>query len=146
MGCAVGAFILLYAIVTSLSGAFGDKTHLLSRALRLGVRIRACISMGSLATAFPPLIFISPDFWCGVLALRIVDRVARVLGNRTFLLGDHLGIGGHDFLPVFATTLLEGFILSFLLLMISFFAVALLQARERRNAFRELDPQHVKGI
>ena len=40
-----------------------------------------------------------------------------------------------SFLPVYATTLLEGFILSFLLLMIAFFALVFLQMRDRRRAF-----------
>jgi hypothetical protein len=39
------------------------------------------------------------------------------------------------FLPVYATTMLEGFILSFLLLMISFFALIFLQMRDRKKAF-----------
>jgi hypothetical protein len=39
------------------------------------------------------------------------------------------------FLPVFATTILEGFILSFLLLMIAFFALIFLQMRDRKKAF-----------
>jgi hypothetical protein len=37
------------------------------------------------------------------------------------------------FLPVFTTTMLEGFIISFLLLMISFFALIVLQMRDRKK-------------
>jgi hypothetical protein len=39
------------------------------------------------------------------------------------------------FVQIYATTMLEGLILSFLLLMISFFALIILQARDRRKVF-----------
>ena len=48
--------------------------------------------------------------------------------------------GDFVFLPVFATTMLEGFILSFLLLMISFFAVLFLQMRDRRRGSLPMTP------
>jgi len=45
------------------------------------------------------------------------------------------------FAEVFTITLLEGIILSFLLLMISFFAVIFLQAHDRRRFFAIAEPR-----
>ncbi|MES2658104.1 MAG: hypothetical protein V4689_05770 [Verrucomicrobiota bacterium] len=141
MLCAIVTFILLYAALTSLNGTLTDKSHVLSRALQLGTRIRAVISGISLFTLPTGIgMMISPDFWCGALAIHLLNLAAKALGGRWDFFQPYRSseMPGDLFLPVFATTLLEGFILSFLLLMISFFAVMFLQARDRRNTFRKL--------
>jgi hypothetical protein len=53
------------------------------------------------------------------------------------------------FFPVYATTLLEGFILSFILLMISFFALILIQIKNRRSHFtatRQSPPENPPNL
>lgn len=137
MFSAIATFILLYAFLTSLRGPFSDPDHLLSRALDLGARIRAWIS-GASVLVLPTGVFMvfTPDYWCGMASIGIVNGAARLLGaSRPVFQADIDGSNSASFLPVYATTLVEGFILSFLLLMIAFFALILLQMRDRRKAF-----------
>lgn len=54
MFAAIGTFIFLYAALTSLDGPLADENHVLSRALRLGSKIRAWISGISLFMFFHP--------------------------------------------------------------------------------------------
>ncbi len=136
MFTAIATFIVLYATLTSLRGPLTDPDHLLSRALMLGARIRGWISGISLLV-LPTGIFMmfTPDYWCGLLSISLLNGAARFLGaSRPFFQPEPDGATA-SFLPVYATTLLEGFILSFLLLMIAFFALVFLQMRDRRRAF-----------
>jgi len=131
---AIATFIGLYSVITSLRGPLTDPNHMLSRALRLGAKLRAWISGLSLLilpTGF--LIMFIPDFWCGMLAVSLLNGASRHLGmSGTFFRFDR-GDATGGFLPVFTTTMLEGFIISFLLLMISFFALIVLQMRDRKK-------------
>lgn len=132
MFTAIATFIGLYSVLTSLRGPFTDPLHLLSRALRLGAKIRAWISALSLL-ALPTgiLLVFTPDYWCGMAAMVAVNGGSRFLGDDSPVIGrDEIKPG---FLPVYATTMVEGFLLSFLLLMIAFFALLLLQSRERKK-------------
>jgi hypothetical protein len=130
---AIGTFILLYATLTTLQGSLADPNHSFSRALKLGAKIRAWISgMSLLMVPFEKIIIFTPDFWCGFLSFGLLNRAAEFLhsGTNSFnFFNDHAAAKG--FLPIYATTLLEGFILSFILLMISFLAVIFLQSRDR---------------
>lgn len=137
MFTAIATFILLYAFITSLRGPFTDPTHVLSRALRLGAKIRAWIS-GISCLAVPTAfgLLFTPDYWCGLISITLVNGAARFLGStRPYFQPDTDGSSTAGFLPVFATTLLEGFILSFLLLMIAFFSLILLQMRDRKKIY-----------
>jgi hypothetical protein len=136
MFTAIATFILLYAFLTSLRGPFSDPTHLLSRALRLGAKVRAWIS-GISVLILPTGVFMvfTPDYWCGVASIRIVNGVARLLGASGPVFKPDTDGSSASFLPIYATTLVEGFILSFLLLMFAFFALILLQMRDRKKAF-----------
>lgn len=133
MFTAIATFIGLYAFLTSLRGPFSDPSHLLSRSLALGARIRAWISgLSVLVLPTGILMIFTPDYWCGAAALFAVNGAARYLGTPSPVLTPDSG-ANTGFLAVYATTLLEGFLLSFLLLMISFFALLLLQSRERKK-------------
>jgi len=140
MFAAILTFILLYSILTSLRGPLADENHLLSRSLKLGAKIRLWISCLSLPLLLSEQsLFFTPDFWCGFLSVGLLDGVAKNFdpGSRSFALADSVSTNGMDnFAPVYAITMVEGFILSFILLMISFFAVISLQARERRRMYR----------
>lgn len=137
MFSAIATFILLYAFLTSLRGPFTDPDHILSRALRLGAKIRAWISgLSCIAVPTAVGIMFTPDYYCGVISIALVNAAARFLGASGPVFQP--GTGGSStasFLPVYATTLLEGFILSFLLLMIAFFSLILLQMRDRRKTY-----------
>ncbi len=136
MFTAIATFILLYATLTSLRGPFTDPTHILARSLRLGAKIRAWIS-GISILILPTGIFMAftPDYWCGLLSIALLNGAGRFLGMTGPFFTPNPDSATANFLPVFATTLLEGFILSFLLLMISFFALIFLQMRDRKKAF-----------
>lgn len=131
-------FILIFSILTSLSWPLSDSSHVLGRAVRLGAKIRSWIAVISLPLTLTPALALTPDFWCGFLAAAAQNEIFRALhlGGATTSMMD--SFGNASFLPVFATTMLEGFIISFLLLMIAFFCVIFLQARERRRMLRAI--------
>jgi len=132
MLCGVGSFIALYATLTSLPGPLSDEQNILSRSLRAGAQIRSWIAGLSLLAVFTPALTISPDFWCGNIAVRMVESAIK-----SFRPGFSASRMEHaDFFRIYLTTILEGFFLSFLLLMISFFAVMVIQKKDRRRAFR----------
>ena len=133
MLAAIATFIVLYTVLTALPGPLARQDHLLARSLKLGTRIRAIVTAVSLPLlAIDAGMAFTPDFWCGVAAIFGINTIGQLLGHPTDMVD--FGPGHAGFLPVFAVTLLEGFILSFLLLMISFFALVFLQVRERRKA------------
>lgn len=136
---AIVTFILLYATLTSFEGPLSDKNHVLSRAFKVGAKIRAVISVFNLLFAFTPAVMFTPDFWCGFLATGIVDKVMKMTGNPPpFAQSDSVDLG---FFPIYLTTMIEGCILSGILFFISFIAVIWLQARERRKFFRTACPR-----
>lgn len=136
MFAAIATFIVLYATLTSLRGPFTDPGHVLSRALRLGARIRAWIS-GLSCLVLPTGIgmMLTPDYWCGLLSIALVNGAGGLVGERGAFFSPDPDAATNTFLPVFSTTLLEGFILSFFLLMIAFFSLILLQSRDRKKAY-----------
>lgn len=127
MCCAITTFILLYAALTSMNGPFSDENHILPRALKLGAKIRGWISGLSLLVVFTPAVSATPDFWCGFISVSCTNFLLKSPGDSFDL--------ASGFLPVYITTMFEGMILSFILLMISFFAVIFLQSHERRKFF-----------
>jgi hypothetical protein len=133
---AIAIFVVVFAVVTSLPWPFSDRSHVLGRAVRLGAKIRSWIAVISLPLALTPALALTPDFWCGFAAAAVQNEIFRALhvGGRSTNLID--SFGNASFLPVFTTTMLEGFIISFMLLMISFFCVMFLQSRERKKLFK----------
>ncbi|MBC8126627.1 MAG: hypothetical protein H8M99_05715 [Gloeobacteraceae cyanobacterium ES-bin-144] len=142
MLCAIATFILLYATLTSLSGPLVNDNHVLSRSLKLGAKIRAWISgISVLLLLTVKGVLITPDLWCGILAINILNRIASFFGAANPYLFRPRSIDDMaGFFRIFATTMTEGIILSFLLFMISFFAVIFLQARDRTRVFAVADP------
>ena len=139
MLAAIGTFILLYATLTSLDGPLSAPSHVFSRALKLGAKIRAWISgLSLLVLPSEKLMLFIPDFWCGFLSVGLLARAAELLHSGTNAFNFFNGnAADKSFLPIYATTVLEGFILSFILLMISLFAVIFLQSRDRRKFFAD---------
>lgn len=145
---AVGTFIIGYSVITSLAGPFSTEEHILSQALVLGTKIRSWISAISLVclllsfSSFSTMM-VTPDFWAGFGAAHIYQWIAHFFGAPVDLFenGDRAG-----FVEVFTTTILEGLLLSVAILLIAFFSVLFLQARNRKRAFLTPDPRHVDGI
>lgn len=145
MLAAVGLFVVAFATVTSWPGVLSEPGHLLPRSIRLGARVRSWIAgLSLLLLPFGNNAFsMMPDFWCGFAAALIQDSVARRMGMPNGFL-DRRSDDSMTFLPVFTVTLLEGLIISILLLMISFFCLIILQARERRSFLRSLAEQNAR--
>lgn len=141
MTAAIATFILLYATVTSLRGPLADEHHLLARALKLGTKIRGWISgISVLLILSGKGILLAPDLWCGMLAINLLNSIASFAGTANSNLFRPRPVHDLDtFLRIYITTMTEGFILSFFLLMISFFAVIFLQARDRKKFFAVAD-------
>ncbi len=135
MLAAILTFILLYAALTSLPGPLSNPGHVVSKSLRLGTKIRSWISgLSFLSLPLGPAMVFMPDFWCGFLSLSILTQASRILGLEIELPSGNSSNGSVGFLAVYATTMLEGFIISFLLLMISFFALLFIHRKARRRA------------
>ena len=130
----IASFILLYAVLTSLRGPLSNPDHVVSRSLKLGTKIRTWISAISVLLVPAGAVFLLPDFWCGMLSVSILNQVFGMLGLEIELPDANPSGTPIGFLPVYLTTMLEGFILSFLLLMISFFAMLFLHRKARRRA------------
>ncbi len=138
MLCGIATFIILYALITSLVIPLANEKHILSRSLRLGTKIRAWISglsVGVLLLSLGQGMMLVPDFWCGWLSIAILHAITSKIGYGM----NHFDVSGSgsfdNFFTVYATTVLEGFILSFILLMISFFAILFIQSRDRKKMF-----------
>ena len=130
---AILTFILLYSTLTSLFEPLSNERHVLSRALKLGTRIRSVISGLSFPLSMTPIFFILPDFWCGLYATGIVNQVSTELGHGyPFQVSEGTYPGA---VSIYSATMVEGFILSGILLFISFIAVMVLQERDRRRHF-----------
>lgn len=147
MICAVVTFILLYTVFTSSMLPLRDETHLLSRALRVGTRIRMAIScISTVLLPIPFVLLFMPDTWCGMLAvgaMNFIGKHFRGVGPgyyNNFADTSTMMTGGYRFFSTYAVTMMEGFIISFLLLMISFFAVIFLQSKDRKRALSDAFP------
>ena len=129
---AISCFILAYATITSLPGSMNEKDSLASRAIRLGAKIRSWIA--GLSIPFVCIgegfLFFVPDFWCGWFSMASVNWIASQFGYGNSVMND-----GSSSKPVavFSTTLLEGTMISIILLMIAFFALIIFQAKARRK-------------
>lgn len=137
MGAAVLVFILLYSLLTSLKGPLAQSDHVVSRAIRAGAKFRMVISIASLPfVAIPGAAVCTPDFWCGFAAILILQQLMRLLGDPlgTTPLLDRTGTEA-TFKEVFATTIVEGMIISMILFTFSFFALLFIQRRERAKMY-----------
>lgn len=141
MLCAVATFVAAYTLVTSLQGPLSDPSHLLHRSIRVGAKIRMIISIISFPIALSDGIMLLPDFWCGFFAVSLTNGFLAWIGAPTGMINpDTDGTQMTSFFAVYASTVVEGLILSFGLLMLAFFSLIVLQFRERRRAFRTAQP------
>jgi hypothetical protein len=133
MLAAVVTFIIGYAVLTSCVPVLREGRNLFTRALKVGLTIRTVISVLTILSVplATPLLF-APDTWCGFAASWVVSET---LGNPPLAqrIGGTSGGSGVSFLEIYAITIIEGLILSFLLFILSFIAIIILQARDRKN-------------
>lgn len=134
MLAAVLTFILGYAVFTSWVSVLRAGPNLFTRALNVGLLIRTIISVITIISIplASPLLF-TPDAWSGFAASWVVSQVSGKppLIQRISGVSDELQV---SFLEIYAITVIEGLILSFLLFILSFVAIIILQNRERKKS------------
>lgn len=136
---AIVTFVGAYTLITSIDGLFTNPDSLLSRALKVGVKFRLVVSLVSLPFLLPtPAALFVPDVWAGIFAASLVNQMGKMLGASGQIIGPT--DGGPPMLAVYATTILEGLIISFMLLMISFFSLLFLQMKDRKKALEVVMP------
>ena len=142
MIAAVISFIVAFAVMTSLSGPLSRSGSLLSRALRVGLIMRIfCSAWTLLMIPTGAFLMLTPDFWCGQIAVNIVKFIYQIFGEEAILLASIRGSGSGasqlvaGFTEVYLTTLIEGAILSLMLFTFSVVAVVILQARDRKKLY-----------
>ncbi len=143
MLAAVATFIAGYTLTCLVAAPLRDPRSLVARALGIGLGIRCWISgLSLLAIVYSPLVTVMPDFWCGYAAALAVERFGTLTGLTAF--GDLVDARRVNFVTVYATTLVEGLILSIMLSMFSFFALVVVQALERRKMYTVSVPPVVR--
>lgn len=130
---AIATFVLVYAGVTSLDGPISDKQSSVSRALKLGARVRLVVSLVSLVVMLCGGFLFLPDFWAGMYSVSAVNWIAAEMGHQSPVVGE--GGVGHP-MAVYFATMIEGGMISAMLLMVSFFALIVMQIRNRRKLAR----------
>jgi len=134
---AVLTFVFGYAVLTSWVPVLREGRNLFTRALKVGLVIRTVISC--LTVFVVPLgifLLFTPDYWCGQVAVNVVAwwydllGLESTLGSRLDSVGKSIDTG---FMEIYLTTVLEGLILSFMLFILSFIAIIILQMRDRKN-------------
>jgi hypothetical protein len=130
MASAIGVFVLLFAVLTSLPGPLSWPDHPLSRALNKGTRIRSGIAAFSLLGLLQEgWIGFMPDLWAGMIAVSATNPMF----NRGFESAEM------NTNQILAVTLVEGFVITFSLVAISFFVLMAQQWRGRRKGIKGID-------
>lgn len=136
----VTLFVFAFSLLSTFWKALHDPQNLLSRALRIALKIRFAISALTLfvlllavtvESAGPGeildvFVFI-PDYWAGILAFTVLNHSATFFG-----LEEIVPFSG-SFHTTLIWTIIEGSILSFFLFLFSFFSLITINTRERRR-------------
>lgn len=141
MGWAVLAFILLFSFLTSLKGPLTQSDHTLSRAVRAGVKFRMIVSFASLPLfVAQPLLSLVPDLWSGFLATWIFYQIERIIGSPATMTSTFdMMVDRPTFAGVFAIAIIQGLIISLFMFLFSFFAVLVIQRRERAKIYAAVE-------
>lgn len=133
---AIFFFIVLYATLTSLPGPLGKKGTPLAEGVRIGAKIRLWIAVISTPMALlPQTAMFTPDYWCGLYAINIVNMVHQFLAAGTVFFNTDQPRG---FFPIFITTVTEGLLLSGLLFMFCFASILIRTERHRKDEGRRM--------
>lgn len=140
----IATFVIGYTAITATPFYGNLHDGIVGRAVRLGTRIRMIISLIGLPLLIPligidmdsggpaPTMFFTVDFWFGYAALLI-----------TALGGQYIGLdfteniredATPDFIFTYLTTIVEGLLISVTLVLIAFFTLIILNARQKRRA------------
>lgn len=136
MIAAIFSFVLIFTALTSLPTYQKMRGSLYDQAIRLGTKIRMWVSLTSLPIALlalfkselqDNLISFLPDYWCGLLA-GILTITYQIPDERSLSLFER-------FINTYLLTMTEGMVIAGTLVMVSFFALIIVNARARREAF-----------
>jgi len=145
----VATFIVAYTLITSTTFYTEQRENLLGKAVRAGTNVRLIISFLSLlallinqTTAkkyfaelginWPSDIYqFLPDFWCGLASIAMISRF------HDFASGSD-GLPKYSFAFNFLVTIVEGTLLSLVLLIIIFFAFSIINIRQRNKHYRTM--------
>lgn len=129
-------FILGYTTLSTFLPVLNDRSTLLSRALRVALKIRVGLSLiALLGLGLPFLLIFHPDYWAGILAKGILEFAYRSLGGGGYNLAE-----SRHFLAILLWTLAEGVLLSFLLVFISFFCLLFVNRHQTAALVRAPHP------
>lgn len=138
----ISFFIIAYAALSTFWTPLIEPQHILSRALRVALKVRLIVSVLSLLPLIPlfiasegyeramGIIFL-PDYWAGWLAYAILEVVSQLLGS------GFVNPEEGSFLSTLLWTILEGGILSFALFMLTFFCLLIVTAQQKRKWQKE---------
>ncbi|MFK7910160.1 MAG: hypothetical protein AB8F34_06105 [Akkermansiaceae bacterium] len=149
MLCGIATFIIGYTAITA-TPIYG-KLHdgLIGKSVRLGTRIRMIISLIGLPFLIPILgydfngsgepptsAFFTVDFWFGYAAVILTAIGGEALGMNFSGLEGRDNIGA-DFAFTYLTTIVEGLLISISLVLISFFALIILNGKQNRKIYQQ---------
>lgn len=146
MLAALVTFILAVTALTSLSETLIAWRTLPSRGLRWGLRMRgACsavslivigVALGRTNHKGDSLLFFIPDIWTGLGSLVSISWISDQLGYGNPL--SHVLDGGTDlgFLAIYAIAIIDGAILCFIIFILSFVSMLVLQIIDRKALWR----------
>lgn len=130
-------FILGYTSLSTFLSALNDRTTLLSRALRVALKIRVGLSLiALLGLGVPFLLIFHPDYWAGILAKGILELAYEYVGGGTYNLAE-----SRHFLAILLWTLAVGILLSFLLVFVSFFCLLFVNRQQTAALARVPHPR-----
>lgn len=124
---AILTFILVYTTLQVVWSPLHNSNSLVSRALKVALKIRSVISI--VTTVFfvvPYFLLFTPDYWAGQLARTLLEEGYQLIFASYYNLE-------HSKTPVaiYLWTLTEGLILSLLLAMLSLFALIVLTRKNQ---------------
>lgn len=151
MLAALVTFIVALTSLASFSGTLLGWQTLPSRGLRVGLQARAictgfsliviAVIMASGGDYENPVVLIMPDAWTGAAAAILPSMVAEDLGFKNPAGQFMDGETDLSFMMIYAIAIIDGLILCFLIFIVSFVSMLVLQIRDRRGMYgRRLQP------
>jgi len=125
----IATMIVAFAVISSTSLFTSQNPQgIFRRSVRMGASIRSVISaIGLIGAVYQPLVLLAlPDIWSGLLAIFAIKFIFQGITGPDFWVGTPDGL-----IPTYATTILEGLIISVTLLFIALIVSGILQLRAK---------------
>ncbi len=138
--------ILVIALIMSLGPSLTVWRTLPSRGLRCGLVLRAICSGVSFIIILTvlaedgryggPIILVLPDLWTGLGAVLAIDWISDVLGYGEPLSRIMDNPANLSFAMIYLISLIHGLILCFMIFIVSFVSMLVLQIRDRKKFYK----------